>query len=92
MASPTTQTAVDRYVAAFTDFQIDHPAPAWLSAKRRDAMEAFKTLGFPTVRDEEWKIHRHHAGRQPRGDAGFPARTQRQRAQIVAHASAVQRD
>lgn len=55
MASPTTQTAVEHYVSAFTDFQIDHPAPTWLSAKRRDAMDAFKSLGFPTVRDEEWK-------------------------------------
>ena len=55
MASPTTQAAVEHYVAAFTDFQIDHPAPAWLSAKRRDAMAAFQRLGFPTVRDEEWK-------------------------------------
>ena len=55
MASPTTQTAVEHYVAAFTDFQIDHPAPAWLSSKRREAMDAFKQLGFPTTRDEEWK-------------------------------------
>ena len=55
MASPTTQTALDHYVSAFTDFQIDHPAPAWLSAKRRDAMAAFQRLGFPTTRDEEWK-------------------------------------
>ena len=55
MASPTTQAAVEHYVAAFTDFQIDHPAPAWLQAKRRAAMDAFKNLGFPTTRDEEWK-------------------------------------
>ena len=55
MASPVTQTAVEHYVSAFTDFQIDHPAPAWLTEKRRDAMESFKKLGFPTVRDEEWK-------------------------------------
>ena len=55
MASPVTQTAVEHYVSAFTDFQIDHPAPAWLTAKRRDAMAAFQRLGFPTVRDEEWK-------------------------------------
>ena len=55
MASPTTQSAVDHYVAAFTDFQIDHPAPAWLNEKRRAAMDAFKKLGFPTTRDEEWK-------------------------------------
>ena len=55
MASPTTQTAVERYVAAFSDFQIDHPAPAWLASKRRAAMDAFKQLGFPTTRDEEWK-------------------------------------
>ena len=55
MASPVTQTAVEHYVSAFTDFQIDHPAPAWLSTKRRAAMDAFKQLGFPTTRDEEWK-------------------------------------
>ena len=55
MASPVTQTAVEHYVSAFTDFQIDHPAPAWLSEKRRAAMDAFKHLGFPTTRDEEWK-------------------------------------
>ena len=55
MASPTTQSAVEHYVAAFADFQIDHPAPAWLGIKRREAMAAFQRLGFPTVRDEEWK-------------------------------------
>ena len=55
MASPTTQAAVERYVAAFSDFQTNHPAPAWLHEKRRAAMDAFQRLGFPTVRDEEWK-------------------------------------
>ncbi len=55
MASPVTQSAVEHYASAFTDFQIDHPAPSWLGEKRRAAMDAFKKLGFPTVRDEEWK-------------------------------------
>jgi Fe-S cluster assembly protein SufD len=29
--------------------------PGWLQALRREAMERFETLGFPTTRDEAWK-------------------------------------
>jgi Fe-S cluster assembly protein SufD len=29
--------------------------PAWLQALRREAMERFETMGFPTTRDEAWK-------------------------------------
>jgi Fe-S cluster assembly protein SufD len=29
--------------------------PAWLSQQRREAIEAFGDLGFPTVHDEEWR-------------------------------------
>jgi Fe-S cluster assembly protein SufD len=29
--------------------------PAWLQVLRREAMERFETMGFPTTRDEAWK-------------------------------------
>jgi Fe-S cluster assembly protein SufD len=29
--------------------------PAWLSGLRREAMERFEAMGFPTTRDEAWK-------------------------------------
>ncbi len=31
-------------------------APSWLATLRRHAMERFDTLGFPTTRDEEWRV------------------------------------
>ena len=50
-----TAGAVERYQSAFEQFEREHPAPAWLAQKRRDALSTFARLGFPTVRDEEWK-------------------------------------
>ncbi len=50
-----TQGAVTRYQEAFAQFEREHPAPAWLQTKRREAIQTFARLGFPTVRDEEWK-------------------------------------
>lgn len=50
-----TEGAVARYQEAFTQFEREHPAPAWLTTKRREAIATFGRLGFPTVRDEEWK-------------------------------------
>ncbi len=50
-----TAGAVARYQGAFEQFEREHPAPHWLAARRRDAMATFARLGFPTVRDEEWK-------------------------------------
>ena len=50
-----TEGAVARYQDAFARFEREHPAPSWLQQKRRDALETFARLGFPTVRDEEWK-------------------------------------
>ena len=55
MASPVTQSAVERYLADFATFEREHPAPDWLQTTRRAAIEAFERLGFPTVRNEEWK-------------------------------------
>jgi len=52
--SPT-EGAVARYEEAFARFTQEHPSPSWLSAKRREALSTFARLGFPTVRDEEWK-------------------------------------
>ncbi len=54
-ASAPTQAAVARYVADFETFAHNHPASSWLMGKRRDSIARFKALGFPTVRDEEWK-------------------------------------
>jgi len=50
-----TEGAVTRYQEAFARFEREHPAPSWLAQKRRDALSTFARLGFPTVRDEEWK-------------------------------------
>ena len=50
-----TEGAVARYKSAFEQFEREHPAPHWLQTRRRDAMATFARLGFPTVRDEEWK-------------------------------------
>jgi Fe-S cluster assembly protein SufD len=52
--SPTAK-AVEAYVAEFARFESEHPASPWLSQRRREAIERFSDLGFPTVRDEEWK-------------------------------------
>ncbi|RYG55859.1 hypothetical protein EON80_30055, partial [bacterium] len=52
--SPTAK-AVEAYVAEFARFESEHPASPWLSQKRREAIDRFAEIGFPTVRDEEWK-------------------------------------
>ena len=47
------QPAVDHYTREFTGLQFD--APDWLSSIRRDAFDAFRSEGFPTLRHENWK-------------------------------------
>ena len=48
---------VERYVAEFEAAADRRPAgPAWLEARRRDAMERFTALGLPTTRDEEYRF------------------------------------
>ncbi len=49
------QNAVARYVELFAGFEREHPASNWLANLRRQSIESFQKLGFPTVRDEEWK-------------------------------------
>lgn len=55
MTVSPTQLAVERYRAAFADFEHNHPAASWLAKMRRQAIERFAQTGFPTTRDEEWK-------------------------------------
>jgi Fe-S cluster assembly protein SufD len=46
------------YLADWEAFRRELPAdePAWLAALRRSAIERFAVLGFPTVRQEEWRF------------------------------------
>jgi Fe-S cluster assembly protein SufD len=41
--------------------------PAWLGPLRRDAIERFKAVGFPTTRDEDW----HFTSVSPIAEAEF---------------------
>jgi Fe-S cluster assembly protein SufD len=43
------------YQAAFRDLRETSPTVAWLEMVRSSAMDRFEQLGFPSVRDEEWK-------------------------------------
>ena len=49
------QKAVSRYVELFEQFEREHPASAWLTNLRRQSLQNFQKLGFPTGRDEEGK-------------------------------------
>ncbi len=43
------------YQAAFRNVRELSPTVAWLELVRSSAMDRFEQLGFPSVRDEEWK-------------------------------------
>jgi Fe-S cluster assembly protein SufD len=45
----------NNYQAAFQNVRELSPAVAWLELVRNSAMDRFEQLGFPSVRDEEWK-------------------------------------
>ena len=45
----------NNYQAAFRNLRESSPTVAWLELVRGSAMERFEQLGFPSVRDEEWK-------------------------------------
>jgi Fe-S cluster assembly protein SufD len=49
-------TGVEGYVAEFERFQQTLNEPAGLTALRRAAIERFAELGFPTLRQEEWRL------------------------------------
>ena len=46
------------FLAIFQDLQqkLAGKQPSWLNRIRREAMERFSELGFPTTRNEEWKF------------------------------------
>ncbi len=50
--------ARDRYLAEFRRFAGNGAAaaPAWLKALRQAAIERFAAVGFPTTRQEEWRL------------------------------------
>lgn len=43
------------YQSAFRALRTAKPTAAWVELVRESAMDRFELLGFPTVRDEEWK-------------------------------------
>jgi Fe-S cluster assembly protein SufD len=60
---PVTETrenaiaGVGGYVSEFERLQGERPgAPGWLRTLRRSAIERFAALGFPTLRQEEWRL------------------------------------
>jgi Fe-S cluster assembly protein SufD len=56
----TTMTATDtgRFVEGFESFEKSLPAshPESLRQQRRQAIERFSSIGFPTIRQEEWRF------------------------------------
>jgi Fe-S cluster assembly protein SufD len=48
---------IDKYNSAFEAFvsQTADKEPDWLPRIRREAFERFRELGFPTIKDEEWR-------------------------------------
>jgi Fe-S cluster assembly protein SufD len=45
----------DVYLQSFRQLEQRAKAPEWLARLRREAIESFMELGFPTTRNEEWK-------------------------------------
>ena len=45
----------NNYQAAFRNLRESSPTVAWLELVRGSAMDRFEQLGFPAVKDEEWK-------------------------------------
>lgn len=43
------------YQSTFRALQQDNPSAAWFELLRESAIDRFELLGFPTVKDEEWK-------------------------------------
>src|SRR5580700_5180654 len=47
---------VDRFVAELERAPREGAQPAWLTETRHGALDRFRSLGFPTTRDEEWRF------------------------------------
>lgn len=54
-AALETNKGLEKYLQRFDRLTELHPQPEWLMDKRRTAMERFQTLGFPTLRHEDWR-------------------------------------
>ena len=61
------KTVIKRRFAACVSFRSDGP---WLELVRSSAMDRFEQLGFPSVRDEEWK----YTNLAPLAKENFPTR------------------
>jgi Fe-S cluster assembly protein SufD len=46
----------DPYRAKFERFQKEADQPSWMTSLRRAGMERFAQVGFPTLRDEDWRF------------------------------------
>jgi len=51
---------ISAYESTFTELEpgLKKDDPAWVHDLRRTGLERFKTLGFPTLREEEWRFTR----------------------------------
>jgi Fe-S cluster assembly protein SufD len=51
---------VGGYETAFAEIEpaLKKAGPAWLHALRREGMERFRALGFPSLREEDWRFTR----------------------------------
>jgi Fe-S cluster assembly protein SufD len=53
----TVATAQDHYLGRFDELLARRgDEPGWLTTIRRNAIDAFASMGFPTTRDEEWRF------------------------------------
>lgn len=55
MATVAADNGVDAYLADFEAFERENPGD-WLLPARKAAMAQFAELGFPTIRDEDWRF------------------------------------
>lgn len=55
----TSQTKILDYRACFSEqhHRLEAKEPDWLSSIRREGLEEFNALGFPTAREEHWKYN-----------------------------------
>ncbi len=56
MSSNVKVNGLDNYLDSFKRLEYGDRGPAWLRPVRKAAMERSVELGFPTVRDEDWKF------------------------------------
>ncbi len=62
-------TAYREHFLALGERERHTERPAWLAARRREALERFEALGFPTTKNEDW----HYTSLARLADAAFEA-------------------